>query len=91
MVAWYNVDSRIDRSANELKALATLMLAGIRDILVITTPRDQAAFADLLGDGSRFGLSLSYETQPHPGGIAEAFLIGREFVGGGFRAFPARW
>ena len=61
--------------------LSVLMQAGIRDILVITTPEDQAAFIRLLGDGSRFGLHLSYEVQPSPDGIAQAFLIGREFIG----------
>ena len=61
--------------------LSVLMQAGIRDILVITTPEDQAAFIRLLGDGSRFGLNLSYEVQPSPDGIAQAFLIGREFIG----------
>ena len=61
--------------------LSTLMLAGIRDILVITTPEDQASFKRLLGDGSRIGLRLVYETQARPEGLAQAFLIGRDFVG----------
>jgi glucose-1-phosphate thymidylyltransferase len=63
--------------------LSTLMLAGIREILVITTPDDQTAFQRVLGDGSDLGLSLAYATQPNPGGLAQAFLIGREFIGDG--------
>jgi len=61
--------------------LATLMLAGIRDILVITTPRDQAAFRDLLGDGARWGINLSYTVQPSPDGLAQAFILGADFIG----------
>jgi glucose-1-phosphate thymidylyltransferase len=62
--------------------LATLMLAGIRRVLVITTPHEQSAFVALLGDGSQWGLDLSYAVQPRPEGLAQAFVIGREFVGG---------
>ena len=62
--------------------LSTLMLAGIREIMLISTPEDLPKFQQLLGDGSRFGLSFSYAPQPRPEGIAQAFLIAREFIGG---------
>src|SRR5688500_17514043 len=63
--------------------LSTLVMAGIDEILVITTPDEQAAFQRLLGDGSDWGLSLSFATQPRPEGIAQAFLIAEEFLAGG--------
>ena len=62
--------------------LSTLMLAGIRDILVITTPRHAPMFQELLGDGWQFGITLSYAVQPNPGGLAEAFLVGKDFIDG---------
>jgi glucose-1-phosphate thymidylyltransferase len=62
--------------------LSTLIFAGIRNVLVITTPHDATAFARLLGDGSQFGISISYAQQPSPDGLAQAFVIGAEFIGG---------
>ena len=61
--------------------LSALMLAGIRDILIISTPQDLPRFINIFGDGSYLGLRFSYKEQPHPGGIAEAFLLGEEFIG----------
>src|SRR4051812_8076477 len=62
--------------------LSILMLAGIRDVLIISTPRDTPLIEGLLGDGRQLGLNLSYKVQPNPGGIAQAFLLGDDFIGG---------
>ena len=70
--------------------LSTLILAGIRDILMITTPHDAEAFQRLLGDGSRFGVSITYKTQPSPDGLAQAFILGEEHIGSGSVGARAR-
>ena len=62
--------------------LSTLMLAGLEDILVITTPQDSTMFSAMLGDGSQWGIHISYAVQPSPDGLAQAFLIGENFIGG---------
>ena len=66
--------------------LSILMLAGIRDVLIITTPEDQASFQRMLGDGDDFGIRIEYAVQPSPDGLAQAFIIGEDFIGDAFRS-----
>ena len=76
-----------DKPVTEHHPLSTLMLAGIREILIITTAEDQSAFQRVLGDGSRFGVNLSYTVQSAPDGLAQAFVLAEEFLAGS----PPRW